>query len=202
MDIGYARVSTDDQKMDLQIDALIKAGVEPDWIYQEKTSGKHSARPALDECLKCLRKGDTLVVYKLDRLGRSLRDLADIIERLEKHNIGFRSLTEAIDTTTAGGRLIFHMFGAVAQFERDVIVERTMAGLAAAKRRGRKGGRRPKLKPKQVETARKLLSDDPSHNMASVAALLSVSRATLYRAIARAEAEEWAARKATEEQET
>ena len=125
MKIGYARVSTEDQRMDLQIDALRAAGVEEDWIYHEKTSGKRSSRPALDECMKCLRRGDTLVVYKMDRLGRSLKELVNIMERLDKHNIGFKSLTEAIDTTTAGGRLVFHIFAALAQFEREIIVERT-----------------------------------------------------------------------------
>jgi DNA invertase Pin-like site-specific DNA recombinase len=141
--IGYARVSTDDQHLDLQRDALTKAGCGV--VYEEKASGKSADRPELAQALKALRAGDTLTVWRLDRLGRSLPDLVCIVFGLEQRGIGFESLTERIDTTSATGRLTFHLFAALAEFERNLIRERTQAGLAAARARGRKGGRRPKL---------------------------------------------------------
>jgi len=180
--IGYARVSTEDQRMDLQIDALKKAGVEDDWIYQEHASGVKVARSELGACLRTLRKGDTLVVYKLDRLGRSLKELIAVVQDLEHRSVGFMSLSEAIDTTTPHGKLFFHMFGAFAQFERDLISERTKAGLAAARARGRTGGRKPKLDDKKAKMAVKLLVDDPALTHEDVARMLGASRATLYRA--------------------
>jgi len=155
--IGYARVSTYDQKLDLQIDALLRVGCEPQWIHKEFVSGAKTERRELDTCLKTLRQGDILVVYKLDRLGRSLKELIKIIELLEDKGIGFRSLTENIDTTTSYGKLFFHIFGAFAQFERDLTSERTKAGLKAARARGHRGGRRPKMSEKQTMAARKLI---------------------------------------------
>src|SRR5689334_2244377 len=140
--IGYARVSTSEQNLGLQLDALKEAGCRR--VFEETASGGAKARPRLREALEFLRPGDTLVVWKLDRLARSLQQLIETIEELHKRGCGFRSLTEAIDTTTAGGRLIFHIFGALAEFERGIIRERTLAGLEAARARGRKGGR-PKL---------------------------------------------------------
>ena len=149
--IGYARVSTDDQNLDLQKDALNKVGCQV--IYEEAASGKNSERPELDQCLKALRSGDTLVVWRLDRLGRSLRDLVQIVGDLEKRGIAFESLMEKIETGSAAGRLVFHVFAALAEFERNLIRERTRAGLAAARARGRKGGK--------AETGREEDSGDP-----------------------------------------
>lgn len=141
MIIGYARVSTQDQSIDLQTDALRAAGCEE--VFSEKCTGKQRERPELQTCLRMLRKNDVLVVWKLDRLARSLKDLVEIISELDAKHVGFRSITEAIDTTTAGGKLVFHIFGALAEFEHTLIRERTLAGLAAARARGRKGGRKP-----------------------------------------------------------
>ena len=149
--IGYARVSTHDQNLDLQKDALEKAGCEK--IHVEKASGKSSNRPELEKAMNYLRKGDTLVVWRLDRLGRSMKHLIELITQLEEKGIGFRSLTEAMDTTTSGGKLIFHIFGALAEFERNLIQERTQAGLAAARARDRRGGRPYALDDKKRVTA-------------------------------------------------
>jgi DNA invertase Pin-like site-specific DNA recombinase len=137
--IGYARVSTDEQDAALQLDALINAGCGA--VFQDKASGASACRPALDDALKHLKPGDTLVAWRLDRLGRSLQHLIAIVTTLEERRVGFRSLTEAIDTNTAGGRLLFHVMGALAEFERSLIAERTRAGMAAAKARGRHVGR-------------------------------------------------------------
>src|ERR687891_507227 len=139
MDIGYARVSTGEQTLDLQLDALKAARCSK--VYTETASGAKADRPMLDEVLGYLRKGDTLVVWRLDRLGRSLQHLIEVVAALAERGIGFKSLAEQIDTTTPGGKLIFHVFGALAEFERDLIRERTHAGLAAARARGRNGGR-------------------------------------------------------------
>jgi DNA invertase Pin-like site-specific DNA recombinase len=176
--IGYARVSTDDQHLDLQRDALAKArcGV----IYEEAISGKNTARPELEQCLKALRTGDTLVVWRLDRLGRSLRDLVQIVADLEQRGIDFESLTEKIETGSAAGKLQFHVFAALAEFERALIRERTQAGLAAARARGRAGGRKPKLDDKQVREIKALLRD-PDIQVAEVARRYGVSRTTLYK---------------------
>ena len=148
MIIGYARVSTHDQNLDSQLDALQKADCEQ--IFQEKITGKIKDRPELISCLKALRKGDVLIVWKLDRLARSLKDLVEIITDLNQREIGFKSLTEAIDTTSATGRLVFHIFGALAEFEHSLIRERTIAGLDAARARGRKGGRKPSMSEKDI----------------------------------------------------
>ncbi len=176
--IGYARVSTDDQHLDLQRDALGKAGCAD--IYEEKLSGKHAERPILQQCLRALRPGDTLVVWRLDRLGRSLPDLVRIVAELESRGVGLESLTEKIETTSAAGRLVFHVFAALAEFERNLIRERTRAGLEAARARGRKGGRPPKLDARQIREIRQLLKD-PDVRVTDVAKRYGVCRATLYK---------------------
>jgi DNA invertase Pin-like site-specific DNA recombinase len=160
MIVGYARVSTSDQTFDLQKDALTRAGCER--IFTDTMSGARAERPGLVQAFTFTRAGDILVVWKLDRLGRSLRNLIDVVTELETLGIGFRSVTESIDTTTSGGKLIFHIFGALAEFERDLIRERTQAGLAAARARGRKGGR-PRVSglndARKVAMARTLYND-------------------------------------------
>jgi|TARA_B100001105_G_scaffold254910_1_gene252150 DNA invertase Pin-like site-specific DNA recombinase len=176
--VGYARVSTIDQNPELQLDALTAAGCEK--VFVEKASGAQRDRPELAAALAYARKGDTIVVWKLDRLARSMRQLIETIEGLEGRGVGFRSLTEAIDTTTAGGKLVFHIFGALAEFERGIIRERTSAGLAAALARGRKGGRPPKLDDNDLKAARAMLADE-TIPVGEVARRLRVSPATLYR---------------------
>ncbi|AKH70898.1 site-specific recombinase, DNA invertase Pin (plasmid) [Spongiibacter sp. IMCC21906] len=180
MIIGYARVSTTEQNTSLQADALTSSGAER--IYQEALSGASRERPELTKCLDALRQGDTLMVWRLDRLGRSLKDLVSIISELEERGIGFRSITEAIDTTTAGGKLVFHIFGSLAEFERSLIQERTKAGLNAARARGRKGGRPKALSEDQVKKARAMLTD-PAMTKTEVAKHFSVTRATLNSAL-------------------
>ena len=175
--IGYARVSTADQDLALQLDALEGAGCER--VYKERASGARADRPALAEAFGHLREGDVLVVWRLDRLGRSLKDLIARVAELEEKGVGFRSLTESIDTTTAGGRLVLHVFGALAEFERELIRERTMAGLAAARARGRKGGRPPKMTRAKVRQAAVLLAD-PETEVGAVCETLGVSKSTLY----------------------
>jgi len=181
--IGYARVSTDDQNLDLQRDALALAGCSV--VYEETISGKSADRPELEHCLKSLRCGDTLVVWRLDRLGRSLPDLVGIVSRLEQERVGFESINERIETTSAAGKLIFHVFAALAEFERNLIRERTHAGLAAARARGRKGGRKPALEEAQVREIKALLKD-PQIQVGSVAKRYGVSRTTLYRYVGKA----------------
>lgn len=176
--IGYARVSTDDQKLDLQKDALTKAGCLD--IYEEKGSGKAADRPVLDYCRRALSASDTLVVWRLDRLGRSLPDLVRIVGELELAGVGFESISEKIETGSASGKLIFHVFAALAEFERNVIRERTHAGLEAARARGRKGGRKPALNAKQVREIKALLRD-PDVSVADVAKRYEVSRTTIYK---------------------
>ena len=178
MQIGYARVSTEDQNLDLQNDALKQAGC--DKIIEEKASGAKTDRAGLDEALSFLRKGDTLVVWKLDRLGRSLQHLIQVVNQLREKGIYFRSIQESLDTSSSGGKLIFHIFGALAEFERDVIRDRTMAGLAAARARGRVGGRPKIMTDKKVRLAKTLLAD-PTNTIDDVCETLGVSRATLYR---------------------
>lgn len=178
--IGYARVSTQDQDPALQLDALTRTGCEK--IFTEKASGAQRDRPELIAALNYLRAGDTLVVWKLDRLARSLRQLIDTIEMLDAKGIGFRSLTEAIDTTTPGGKLIFHIFGALAEFERSIIRERTNAGLASARARGRLGGRPPAWNDEDIIAAKALLRD-PAITVNQAARRLGVAPATLYRHI-------------------
>lgn len=176
--IGYARVSTDDQMLDLQLDALTTSGC--DTVYKETASGKSAVRPELAQCLKALRTGDVLVVWRLDRLGRSLSDLVRIVSELEQRGIGFESLTEKIDTTSAAGKLTFHVFAALAEFERNMIRERTKAGLDAARARGRTGGRKPALSDKQVREVKALMAD-PQIHVSDVAKKYGVSRTTLYK---------------------
>lgn len=183
--IGYARISTVDQNLALQREALSEAGCEK--IFTEQISGAVANRPQLADAISYARCGDTIVVWKLDRLARSIKQLIDTIETLRVRGVGFRSLTEALDTTTAQGRLVFHMFGALAEFERSLIRERTQAGLLAAKRAGRTGGRPPKLTDEDIEAARAMLSN-PDIGVASVANRLGVSLATLYRYIPAARA--------------
>ena len=182
MIIGYARVSTQDQNPELQLDALRGAGCEE--LFQEKATGKFRERPELTACLRSMRKGDTLVVWKLDRLARSLKDLVEIVHDLNQRGVGFRSLTEAIDTTSSGGRLVFHIFGALAEFEHSLIRERTIAGLVAARARGRKGGRKPVMSKADTRKAAAMLSDT-NITKAEVAKHFSVSRVTLNAALAR-----------------
>ncbi|AFZ31630.1 Resolvase domain protein [Gloeocapsa sp. PCC 7428] len=176
--IGYARVSSLDQNLDLQIDALDKAGC--DHLFTDTSSGASYDRPGLQNALSHLRSGDTLVVWRLDRLGRNLKHLIDTVDDLNCRDIGFRSLTESIDTTTSAGKLVFAIFGALAEFERGIIRERTLAGLAAARARGRKGGRRLKYSDKKIAAAMQLAagSDDP---ITEVCESLGISRATYYR---------------------
>src|SRR5919205_451060 len=178
--VGYARVSTSDQTLNLQYDALTKAGCTK--IFMDTASGAQAERKGLIDALSYVRAGDTLVVWKLDRLGRSLKDLITRITELNDRKIGFKSLTENIDTTTSGGKLIFHIFGALAEFERDIIKERTQAGLAAARMRGKIGGRPKVLKDKKVAIAQALYNDK-KHSIAEICQTLNISRATLYRYI-------------------
>lgn len=180
MIIGYARVSTFDQNTALQLDALAKEGCER--VYQESASGASRERLELNHCLDNLRKGDTLIVWRLDRLGRSLKDLVGIVSELEARGIGFRSLTEAIDTNSAGGKLVFHIFAALSEFERSLIQERTKAGLAAARARGKKGGRPNKLSTNQINKARAMLLD-PNITKTDVAKHFNVTRVTLNKAL-------------------
>jgi len=183
MIIGYARVSTQDQNPQLQLDALNGAACEQ--VFHETATGTFRDRPELTACLRTLRKGDSLVVWKLDRLARSLKDLVEIIHDLNQRGVGFRSLTESVDTTSSGGRLVFHIFGALAEFEHSLIKERTIAGLAAARARGRKGGRKPALSPTDVRKAAAMLSD-PKITKAEVAKHFNISRVTLNAALTRA----------------
>ena len=179
--IGYARVSTNEQHLDLQRDALRNAGVSAKNLYMDKITGTKAARPGLEQALSHLREGDTFVVWRLDRLGRSLKHLIEIVTALQQQRIAFQSLTENINTSTATGQLVFHLFGALAEFERHLITERTMAGLHAARARGRKGGR-PQLNPSapKVAMAQKLYAD-PTNAIADICRTLHISRATLYR---------------------
>lgn len=174
--VGYSRISTADQSLDLQIDALKVAGC--DKIFSDVASGSKNDRPKLAEALAFIRQGDILVVWRLDRLCRNLKSLLEIIELLEQQNVGFRSLEETLDTTTSGGKLIFQIFGAIAEFERNLIVERTLAGLAAARARGRKGGR-PRIDKKKIEAALHLgASTDMPIN--EICELTGITRASYY----------------------
>ncbi|MCJ2066515.1 recombinase family protein [Methylobacterium sp. J-088] len=176
--IGYARVSTQDQNPELQVDALERAGC--DRLYVEKASGAQRDRPELKAALASVSAGDTIVVWKLDRVARSLSQLIATFDDLELRGIGLRSLTEAIDTTTSGGKLVFHIFGALAEFERSIIRERTMAGLLAARARGRLGGRPKLLSASDLDVARVLLRDG-TLTVSAVAERLGVTASTLYR---------------------
>ncbi|HFK7268207.1 recombinase family protein [Enterobacter bugandensis] len=177
MQVGYVRVSTNDQNTALQRNALQCAGCE--LIFEDKISGKTSERPGLKKALRTLSEGDTLVVWKLDRLGRSMRHLVTLIEELRSRDVNFRSLTDSIDTSTAMGRFFFHVMGALAEMERELIVERTRAGLAAARKQGRVGGRRPKLTEQQWGQVGRLL--DAGESRKRVALIFDVGISTLYR---------------------
>jgi len=177
MRIGYARVSTIEQNLDLQVDALKRAGCEK--IIEDTASGKTESRTGLDRARELLREGDVLVVWRLDRLGRSLKHLIELIAELEQKKIGFQSLQESIDTTTPGGKLVFHIFGALAEFERNLIRDRTKAGLDAARARGRKGGR-----PKKLDAQRRALAIDlyhqKKHGIDEICRTVGISKPTLY----------------------
>ncbi len=176
--IGYARVSTHDQTLSLQKDALEKAGC--DRIFADTVSGTKMERKGLSEALSHLRSGDALVVWRLDRLGRSLRHLIDTITELHERGVGFKSLQENIDTTTSGGKLVFHIFGALAEFEREIIRERTQAGLASARSRGKVGGRPKTLSARQVQMLRNMAADK-SLTIADICKTLGIGRTTFYR---------------------
>jgi DNA invertase Pin-like site-specific DNA recombinase len=176
--VGYARVSTHDQTLALQQDALTKTGCSK--LFTDTASGAKAERKGLDEVLAYVRKGDTLVVWRLDRLGRSLPHLITTMTGLEERGIGFKSLTENIDTTTSGGKLIFHIFGALAEFERNLIRERTMAGLGAARARGRRGGRPKALTDRQLIIAQSFYADR-QNKIPEICRTLKISKATFYR---------------------
>ena len=179
MIIGYARVSTDDQSLDSQTDTLSAAGAEK--VFADKISGSRRARPGLDRMLEQLRDGDVVTVTKYDRLARSLKDLLEIVEAIRERGAGFRSLAEDIDTTTPAGRLVFHVFASIAQFERERISERTREGLASARKRGRIGGRPPALSPAQKDEVR-LMRDQERRAIPEIARLFRVSERTVRRA--------------------
>jgi len=181
--IGYARVSTREQDLALQLDALEQVGCQR--VFSDRASGSVlDGRPQLTRALDHLRPGDVLVVWRLDRFGRSLRDLINAVRALEERGIGFRSLQEAIDTTTPSGRLTFHLFGALAEFERDLIRERTQAGRAAARARGRYGGRPAVMTPEKTKIAKQMF-DSREHTVQAIAQTVGVSRASVYRALAK-----------------
>ena len=178
--IGYARVSTHEQNLDMQLDALKQAGCEK--TFTDKISTLKAERKGLQEALEFLRPGDVLVVWKLDRLGRTLRQLIELVASFNQKGIGFKSLKETIDTTTSTGKLVFHIFAALAEFERDIIHERTRAGLDAARARGRTGGRPKALNPKQAAQA-KSLYESRKHSIKDICDTLGISRGTLYKYI-------------------
>lgn len=181
--IGYARVSTDDQNLNLQRDALQHAGCSR--IYEDRLSGAKVARPGLEKALEMARVGDVLVVWRLDRLGRSLKDLIGMVETLSERGVELHSLQEALATTSSSGKLIFHLFGALAEFERNLIRERTQAGLKAARARGRKGGRPKALEPAKRQLALKLY-DERQHTIEEICRMMGISKPTLYSYIAEA----------------
>lgn len=184
MQIGYARVSSDDQNLDLQYDALKTAGCNK--IFDDRVTGAHTQRPGLQRLLETVRKGDCVIVWRLDRLGRSMKDLLDVVTKLESNGVELSSIKEKIDTTSSGGRLVFHIFAALAQFERDLIRERTFAGLTAAKMRGRTGGRPRRLDKKEQKLLLRLYADK-EHSIAEICEILRISKATLYNYLERAD---------------
>jgi DNA invertase Pin-like site-specific DNA recombinase len=184
MQIGYARVSTDDQNLDLQRDALQQAGCER--VFEDTASGAKAERIGLVALMEILRAGDTVVIWRMDRLGRSLKDLIALVERLEAVGVGLRSLQEKIDTTSSGGRLVFHLFGALAEFERNLIRERTQAGLTAARARGRHGGRKKRLDPAKQKMALRLYHER-QHTVEEICRMMGVGRSTLYNYLNEAE---------------
>lgn len=175
--VGYARVSTRDQNLDLQVEALTQAGCTK--LFEDKISGSHAERPGLAKALEMLREGDTLVIWKLDRLGRSVKNLVDLVGTLHKQSIQFKSLTDAIDTGTPSGRFFFHVMASLAEMERDLTIERTRAGLEVARQLGRKGGRKRQMTDSKIESAKKLLATGVPPR--DVAKSLGVSVPTLYR---------------------
>jgi DNA invertase Pin-like site-specific DNA recombinase len=175
--IGYARVSTDDQHLDLQRDALQAAGCER--VFEDTASGVKAERAGLAALLSTLRSGDTVVIWRLDRLGRSLKDLISLVEKLDTIGVGLRSVQENIDTASIGGRLVFHLFGALTEFERNLIRERTQAGLTAARARGRSGGRKKRLDPAKREIVLRLYHER-KHTVAEICRMMGVGRSTLY----------------------
>ncbi len=181
--IGYARVSTEDQSTDMQRDALADAGCTK--VFEDSASGTIRERPQLNAAIEYLREGDTFVVWRLDRLGRSLKHLIETVQLLDDRGVGFKSLHESIDTTTSTGRLVFHIFAALAEFERDLIVDRTKAGIAAARERGSRPGRKPSLSDDQVAVVRQMHATGAS-TIKQIADVVGVSRATVYRAISSA----------------
>ena len=184
--LGYARVSTDDQNLDLQRDALEAAGCER--MFEDMASGAKADRIGLAALMTVLRAGDTVVIWRLDRLGRSLKNLIELVERLEAAKVGLRSLQENIDTTSSGGRLVFHLFGALAEFERNLVRERTLAGLAAARARGRMGGRPKRLDPAKLALALRLHHED-KHTIKEICQMLGISKSTLYNYLAKADSD-------------
>ncbi len=178
MKIGYSRISTQEQNADLQFDALRQAGCEK--FFSDKVSGSKADRPGLAAALEYARTGDSLVVWRLDRLGRNLKHLLEVVEGLEKNGIGFVSLQDGFDTTTNGGKLFFHIFGALAEFERSLIQERTKAGLEAARARGRIGGRKEKLNSAQVATLRAMY-ESKAHALGEICRTFNITKPTLYR---------------------
>ncbi|MEO5655259.1 MAG: recombinase family protein [Nitrosospira sp.] len=182
--IGYAQVSTDDQNLDLQPDALKGAGCER--MFEDMVSGAKADRTGLAAMMTVLRAGDTIVIWRLDRLGRSLKNLIELVERFESAKVGLRSLQENIDTTTSGGRLVFHLFGALAEFERNLIRERTQAGIAAARARGRMGGRPKQLDPDKLALALRLHHED-KYTIKEICQMMGISKSTLYNYLAKAD---------------
>ncbi len=178
MRIGYARVSSDDQNLNLQIDALKKAQCKR--IYEDRVSGAHANRKGLDSLVDSLRDGDTVVVWRLDRLGRSLKDLLDLVAIIESKGAGFTSIEEKLDTTSSGGKLVFHVFGAFAEFERNLIRERTFAGLEAARKRGLRGGRPKALNNKQQKQLVTMYKSK-EHSIAEICKMFTISKPTLYK---------------------
>jgi len=184
--LGYARVSTDDQNLDLQRDALKAAGCER--TFEDMASGAKADRIGLAALMTVLRAGDTVVIWRLDRLGRSLKNLIELVERFEAAKVGLRSLQENIDTTSSGGRLVFHLFGALAEFERNLVRERTLAGLAAARARGRMGGRPKRLDPAKLALALRLHSED-KHTIREICQMMGISKSTLYNYLSKADSD-------------
>ncbi|OWY31954.1 recombinase family protein [Herbaspirillum aquaticum] len=184
--IGYARVSTDDQNLDLQRDALQAVGCER--IFEDMVSGARADRTGLATLMSMLRAGDTVVIWRLDRLGRSLKNLIELVERLEAAKVGLRSLQENIDTTSSGGKLVFHLFGALAEFERNLIRERTQAGLRAARARGRMGGRPKRLDPAKLALALKL-HRERNHTVEEICKMMGISKSTLYNYLDKADSD-------------
>ena len=182
--IGYARVSTDDQHLDLQRDALQKAGCER--VFEDTASGAKAERVGLATLMAVLRAGDTVVIWRLDRLGRSLKDLIALVEQLDAAGVGLRSVQENIDAVSIGGRLVFHVFGALAEFERNLIRERTRAGLTAARARGRQGGRQKRLDPAKRAVALRLYHER-QHTVEEICRMMGVGRSTLYNYLTEAE---------------